>query len=121
MQREIILPTSTEQPDEKRFWRKLKRVIAQIPFAEDLVAAWLCALDPRTPAKVRVYIFGAIGYFILPADVMPDFILGMGYLDDASVIAAVISMLGSHIRPEHRAEARDQLDRLLEGGEPVRS
>ena len=38
---------------KRRFWDKLKRVAGRIPFAEDLVAAYFCTLDPATPSRVR--------------------------------------------------------------------
>lgn len=99
-------------PDPESFWRKLARVLASIPFAEDLVAAWYCALDPRTPARVRMILLGAAAYFVMPADAIPDILTGIGFTDDAAVIAAVITALGRHIRPDHRARARQRLDEL---------
>ena len=66
------LPVAYEAPDERRFWTKLRRVIAHIPFAEDLVAGWYCAIDRDTPTRVRAVLFGAIAYFVLPADAIPD-------------------------------------------------
>jgi hypothetical protein len=56
----------------RRFWIKLKRVIAKLPFAEDLLAAYYCAFDKRTPRHVQVTLLGAIAYFILPFDFIPD-------------------------------------------------
>ncbi len=102
-------------PDAERLLRKLRRVLARIPFAEDLVAAWLCALDPRTPARVRHILLGAVAYFLLPADLVPDFLVGFGFTDDAAVVALVLRTLGSHIEPHHRAEARRRVERLRGG------
>jgi hypothetical protein len=42
-----------ERRVRRDFWAKLKRVIGMVPFAEDLVAAYYCALDPATPIRVR--------------------------------------------------------------------
>lgn len=106
------LPVVHKAPDERRFWRKLARVLAHIPFAEDLVAAWYCAKDPATPAHVRALLWGAVAYFVLPADLVPDYILGIGFTDDAAVIAMVMSLLGRYIEPAHRRTARDKLDAL---------
>jgi uncharacterized membrane protein YkvA (DUF1232 family) len=106
------LPVAYGPPDEKRFWVKLKRVLARIPFAEDLVASYHCAMDRDTPGYVRVVLFGALAYFVLPADLVPDMLAGLGFTDDASVIAAAIAAVGRHIEPKHRRQARKSLDRL---------
>lgn len=106
------LPVADRAPDERTFWKKLARVAARIPFAEDLVAAWFCAADPTTPARVRMILFGALAYFVLPTDAIPDFIAGLGFVDDGTVLALALSALGRHLRPEHRERARERLDRL---------
>lgn len=106
------LPVSQSPPDERRFWRKLKRRLAEIPFAEDLVAGYYCALDRDTPPYVRGVLLGAVAYFVLPADLVPDFLAGIGFTDDASVIAAAIAAVGRNIEPRHRARARAALQRL---------
>jgi uncharacterized membrane protein YkvA (DUF1232 family) len=95
------------------FWRKLKRVVARIPFAEDLLAAYFCAMDRATPTYVRAVLFGALAYFILPADAIPDIAAVVGFTDDAAVLAAAIAAVRAHFRPEHRDRAKAVLaDRL---------
>lgn len=110
-----ILPVVHEPPDERRLWRKLARVLAAIPFAEDLVAAWFCARDPATPRYVRAVLFGAVAYFLMPMDVIADYLVGVGFTDDAAVIAMVLSALGRHIEPWHREAARRRLADLRGG------
>ncbi len=44
----------------RRFWIKLKRVVARLPFAEDLLAAYYCAFDKQTPRHVQAALLGAI-------------------------------------------------------------
>ena len=94
---------------ERSFWRKLRRVAGQIPFAEDAVAAFYCARDPATPWRVRGILLGALAYFIMPIDVIPDFIAGLGFTDDAAVLALAIRSVANHITPGHRARAREAL------------
>ena len=106
------LPVSYSPPDERRFWHKVKRVVARIPFSEDLLAAYFCAVDRNTPAYVRAVLCGAIAYFVLPADMIPDVLAPLGFTDDASVIAAAIAAVGRHLQPEHRDAARARLDSL---------
>jgi uncharacterized membrane protein YkvA (DUF1232 family) len=109
----MTLPVvASTPPSKRRFWAKLRRVIARIPFAEDLVAAYYCAFDPDTPAYVRAVLFGALAYFVLPTDMVPDFLAGLGFTDDASVLAAAFAAVGRHISPRHRNDARNALARL---------
>jgi uncharacterized membrane protein YkvA (DUF1232 family) len=98
-----------EQELQRQFWRKLKRLVASLPFAEDLLAAYYCAFDKQTPLKVKAVLLGAIAYFILPTDLIPDYIPVIGYTDDAAVLAAAIKIVSSHITPEHREAARRML------------
>jgi uncharacterized membrane protein YkvA (DUF1232 family) len=106
------LPVSYSPPDERRFWRKLRRVVARVPFVEDLLAAYFCALDRNTPTYVRAVLLGAVAYFVLPADMIPDVLAPLGFSDDASVIAAAVAAVGSHLQPRHRHAARARLDTL---------
>ncbi len=95
----------------RSFWRKLRRVMGQIPFAEDVVAMYFCALDPVTPLRARAMLFAAIAYFVVPTDMVPDFIAGLGFSDDASVIAAALALVANHILPAHQERARRALER----------
>ena len=72
------------------FWAKLKRFAGQIPFVEGLVAAYLCAMDPATPTRVRAILVAALAYFILPFDLIPDMLPMFGFADDAALLAATI-------------------------------
>jgi uncharacterized membrane protein YkvA (DUF1232 family) len=106
------LPVSYTPPDERRFWRKLRRVVARVPFVEDLLAAYYCAIDHNTPTYVRGVLLGAVAYFVLPADMIPDVLAPLGFTDDASVIAAAIAAVGGHLHPRHRQQARQSLEQL---------
>jgi len=106
------LPVASEPPEEQRFWQKLKRVLVRIPFAEDLVAAYYCAADPDTPGYVRAVLLGAIAYFVLPIDMVPDILAGLGFTDDASVLAAAVAAVGRHLQPQHRALAKRALEQI---------
>jgi uncharacterized membrane protein YkvA (DUF1232 family) len=95
------------------FWSKLRRFAGQVPFVEDLVAGYYCALDPATPMRVRGMLLAAIAYFILPFDFVPDFIAGLGFADDAALLTAVLALVSAHITPTHRAAAARALDKEL--------
>ena len=95
----------------KRFWIKLKRVAAKLPFTEDLLAAYYCAFDKETPRHVQVALLGALAYFILPFDFIPDMMPVLGFTDDAAVLATAIRMVATNITDDHRAAARAALKR----------
>ncbi|MEZ5775946.1 MAG: YkvA family protein [Hyphomicrobiaceae bacterium] len=110
---EILPPADfadKERTVRERFWSKFRKVARRIPFAGDLVAAYYCAMDPGTPLRVRATLIGALAYFILPIDAIPDVIFGLGFTDDAAVLALAIKMVADHIKPEHRASARRALE-----------
>jgi uncharacterized membrane protein YkvA (DUF1232 family) len=98
----------------KRFWGKFKRVAARLPFAEDLLSAYYCAFDRQTPRHVQAALLGAIAYFILPFDFIPDMLPVLGFTDDAAVLATAIRLVAAHITPEHRDAARARLKRIAE-------
>ena len=97
-----------EQRVRRGFWRKAGRVAARLPFAEDLLAAYFCAFDPATPFRVR----GALAYFVLPFDFMPDLLPFLGFADDAAVLLGTLRMIAGNMLPEHRDAARAALERL---------
>lgn len=102
------------------FWLKVRRLIGRLPFTEDLLAAYFCAIDPTTPIRARAILFGALAYFVLPADAIPDFIAVLGFTDDAAVLAAAITTVGAYVKESHRQAARQAL-LVVEAGEPQRS
>jgi uncharacterized membrane protein YkvA (DUF1232 family) len=106
---EILPPESNarrEQRVRRGFWRTLKRAGRRIPFAEDVVAAFYPAPDRTTPGRVRATLFAALAYFVLPTDAIPDFIAGLGFTDDVTVLLATLGMVRAHIRPDHREAAK---------------
>src|SRR5215470_11030134 len=88
-----------EERVQREFWRKAKRVAAGLPFAEDLLAAYYCAFDHRTPLQVKATLVAALAYFVLPFDFVPDLLPVVGYGDDAAVLLAAIRMVAAHMLP----------------------
>lgn len=95
----------------RSFWDKLRKTLGSIPFVEDILAAYYCAMDTASPLYVRALLMGALAYFIIPSDVIPDFIVGFGFTDDASVLAAAMAAVHSAIKPAHFAAAKVFLDK----------
>jgi uncharacterized membrane protein YkvA (DUF1232 family) len=91
-------------------WAMLRRIGRRLPFAQDALAAYYCAIDPQTDRRVKLTLAGALAYFVMPVDLMPDFLPLVGFTDDAAVIAAALAAVSRSIRPEHREQARRNLD-----------
>ena len=109
-------PAGDDPSLQRRFWRKLGAAAAQVPFAEDLLAAYYCAFDRATPVQVKGTLVAAIAYFVLPFDAVPDFIPLLGFTDDAAVLMTALKLVSSHMRPEHRDAARGKLEELKSVG-----
>lgn len=100
---------------EKGFWEKLRRYARRVPFVEEVLAVYYCATDPTTPLQVKAVLFGALAYFVLPFDFLPDIMPLLGFTDDAAVLFAAIRTVAPHITEKHRARARQALAETIEG------
>jgi uncharacterized membrane protein YkvA (DUF1232 family) len=96
---------------ENSFWNKVKT--AALSAGRELIekALWLyyALIDPDTPKKAKMIILGALGYFILPFDLIPDFIPLIGYTDDLAVLAGAIVIVAQNIKDEHKEKAANRL------------
>lgn len=101
-----------EQRVARGFWPKIRKVAAKVPFAADALSVWYCARDPVTPTRAKAMATAALAYFVLPTDAIPDVLAGIGFTDDAAVFAALLALIGSNLKPRHRAEAKALLQRL---------
>ncbi len=95
---------------KRDFWRTIKKAARAVPFMDEVVAAYFCALDPQTPARVRMILLGALGYFVLPFDTIPDFLIAFGFSDDVAVLTMAITAVRGYITPAHRKAAKDALE-----------
>lgn len=112
---------------DKSFWRKVAKfaVKAGREVIEKALVLYYCLQDPDTPAWAKTVIVGALAYFILPADAVPDLLPG-GYVDDLGALAAALMIVSVHIKPKHWEQAREKLrewfgdddDNLQEGSFP---
>ncbi len=97
---------------ERKFWDKLRKYIRHVPFVDDLIAAYYCAVDAATPLHVKAVLFGALAYFIMPLDLLPDVLTWVGFTDDAAVLYAALRTIAPHIKDVHRRQAKVAIDRL---------
>jgi uncharacterized membrane protein YkvA (DUF1232 family) len=91
---------------ESSFWPRLRRLAGRIPFAEDLAAAYFCVMDPTTPGRVRGVLLAALAWFVLPASIMPEFLVVVGFTDEIAVTAIVARMIRKHLKEHHYVQAR---------------
>jgi uncharacterized membrane protein YkvA (DUF1232 family) len=106
-----------ERMVRERFWSKLRSSVARIPFAEDAVASFYCATDSSTPTKAKAILLGALAYFVMPVDAVPDFIALLGFTDDAAVLMAAVQTVRANMRPDHYDRARETLANLAQSPE----
>src|SRR5688572_22536 len=98
---EILGPEDAAEKEARvraRFWPTVKKALRTIPFIDEVVAAYYAMLDPATPARPRLILIAALAYFVSPFDLVPDIILGLGFLDDASVLAAALAAVHGSIK-----------------------
>lgn len=94
--------------DDERLLTKAKRFASKLPFVRHVVAMWYAMRDDETPMAAKGVIVGALAYFVMPVDIVPDFIAALGFTDDAAVIAAALKTISSSLRPHHY-EAADEV------------
>ena len=63
--------------------------------------------------KEKAMIIGTLGYFILPVDLLPDAIVGVGYADDAAALTAAVTALASCITEDIQNESKEQLCKIF--------
>ncbi|MDO9416557.1 YkvA family protein [Pararhizobium sp.] len=119
---EILLPGDEEQQAKRsstirrRFWPTMKRAFRQVPFSRDLVAAYYCAMDPKTPTRVRGILLAALAYFVMPLDFIPDILAMVGFSDDIAVLTAAFASISGHIKEDHYIAADKALTGSMEDG-----
>jgi uncharacterized membrane protein YkvA (DUF1232 family) len=110
------LVPSVQRVNETRvtrgFWPKMRRVATRVPFADRALSVWYAARDPETPAAAKGIMLAALAYFVMPVDAIPDIFAGIGFTDDAAVIAALLATVGANVRKRHHELAREALKRL---------
>lgn len=98
---------SNELYSDESFWEKLKKFAKKAGSEVVEKALWLyyAAQRPETPAWAKTVIYGALAYFILPMDAIPDIIAGVGYSDDLGALAAAIATVSAYINDDVKQQA----------------
>ena len=110
--RDVKVPKNTdaykEHYNESAFWEKAKKLGKKV--LKPALLLYYVMMSPDTPLKIKAAIAGALGYLILPIDLIPDFIPVAGYTDDLAALIAVVKTCDAYITPEIRKKAEDKLN-----------
>ncbi len=101
--------------NEDSFWKKLKHIATLIgsKVLYPALQLYYVLQSKDVPVKVKTLIVGALGYLILPADLVPDFIPALGFTDDLTALMVALRTVNKYITPDINARAKEQADRLL--------
>lgn len=96
---------------EEGFWDKLTKYAKKAGqnVIEPALKIYYAALDKDTPMWAKTVIYGALGYFILPIDIIPDVIPIVGYTDDLATLAAALATVAAYIKEEHSEKAKQKM------------
>ena len=96
------------EPSERSFWDKMADSAKQV--GEDLavtgIKSWLAMTDSKTDMHHKAILGSALAYFVLPIDMIPDVIVGVGFTDDAAAMALAVNSVGKAITDEHEDQAK---------------
>ncbi|ELB2805740.1 YkvA family protein [Vibrio alginolyticus] len=105
-----------QAPDEKTFWRKMKGSVKKA--GEEIavmgIKSWLAMTDSNTSVRHKAILGGALAYFVLPTDMVPDVLAGVGFTDDMAALTLAANSVGNAITKEHEAQAREKLNSMVE-------
>ncbi|MBS9954093.1 YkvA family protein [Vibrio alginolyticus] len=100
-----------QAPDEKTFWRKMKGSVKKA--GEEIavmgIKSWLAMTDSNTSVRHKAILGGALAYFVLPTDMVPDVLAGVGFTDDMAALTLAANSVGNAITDEHEERAREKL------------
>jgi len=102
----------SKQFSESSFWKKVKKYAktAGYEVIEKALILYYCLKDPDTPTWAKSVIIGTLGYFILPADAIPDLTPFIGFSDDLGALAAALGIVSFHIKKDHKEKAKEKMN-----------
>lgn len=102
-----------EQYTDESFWQKLAKFALRAgrEVVESALTLYYCMRDQDTPKWAKAVILGALGYFIVPVDAIPDMTPVVGYMDDLGALTAALATVAAHVKDEHIAKAKETLAR----------
>ena len=111
-----VLDQTMQAPEEKTFWRKMKNSVKKA--GEEIavmgIKSWLAMADSNTSVRHKAILGGALAYFVLPTDMVPDVLAGVGFTDDMAALTLAANSVGNAITDEHEEQAREKLSSMTE-------
>lgn len=100
---------------ESSFWDKIKSVAVKAGYEliNKALLLYYAMQSPSMSAKNKAIIIAVLGYFILPIDVVPDFIPGLGFADDLAALVWALKTISNNITPEVKEKAQQKCDELF--------
>ncbi|SEB94292.1 YkvA family protein [Paenibacillus sp. GP183] len=107
----INLRSMEKNYSDSSFWLKLKRFSkkAGTKVVYTALLLYYVLRSPNVPIKAKAIIIGALGYFISPIDIIPDFLLGVGYTDDLSVLVGALVSVAVYVDNDVKHKARTKI------------
>ena len=96
---------------ESGLWKKVKTVAKKAGIKTIYMVLLLHYVlnSPNVSIEDKAKIYGALGYFILPIDLIPDFIPIVGYSDDVAALAYALHAVWKNVTPEIKQQAQQKL------------
>ena len=118
---EDIDPKYSEDYSEDSFWSKITSVIksAGLEIIYKALQLYYAMQNPNCPIYIKTAIIAALGYFICPIDLIPDFIPVVGFTDDLAAIGSAIVMAHAFIDEDVKRRAREKIDDLFGEGTSI--
>jgi len=101
---------------DDQFWGKVKKLVrkAGIKIVYIALLLYYVMRNPATPKADRTKILGALGYLLLPTDLIPDFLPVAGYTDDLAALTWALYSVAKNITSEVKIQARQKLGEWFE-------
>lgn len=108
---EKAMEASSKNFSDEKFWDKLKKFAkkagSSVVYA--VLLLYFTLQKPEVPAKTKAVIIGALGYFILPLDLIPDIAVGVGFTDDLGALGIALLQVAMYIDDDIKNKAKEKL------------
>ncbi|TRZ36803.1 DUF1232 domain-containing protein [Niallia circulans] len=108
---EVKLEDAGKHFSEEKFWGKLtkfaKKAGASVVYA--VLLLYFTLKKPDVPVRAKTTIIGALGYFILPVDLIPDMAVGIGFTDDLGALGIALIQVAMYIDEDTKQKAKQKL------------
>lgn len=105
------LEAASKNFSDEKFWDKLKKfgkkAGSSVVYA--VLLLYFTLQKPEVPVKAKTIIIGALGYFILPLDLIPDVAVGVGYTDDLGALGVALFQVAIYIDDDIKNRAKEKL------------